>query len=72
MVRSTTDGHDAHVADSNFADSNFTDCNIASDNSSEDNCDFARFSGGFSVPRCLVQARGRNRYAYQRQEVRVR
>jgi uncharacterized protein YjbI with pentapeptide repeats len=31
VVRSTADGHDAHIADSD----------IDSDNSSEDNCDFA-------------------------------
>ena len=67
MVRSATDGHDAHSTycdiahsncskdDSNFADSNFAD----SDNSSEDNCDFAHsniasFGGCFCVPRRLV------------------
>ena len=64
MVRSTTDGHDAHVTYCNFAD-----CNVAHSNCSKDNCnidyynsaycDFthsniAGFGGCFRVPRRLV------------------
>jgi hypothetical protein len=44
VVRSTADGHDAHIADSDIASDNGSkgNCNFAdSDNSSEDNCDFA-------------------------------
>ena len=64
MVRSSTDGHDAHVTYCDLADSN-----IACGNSSKDNCDIAYsnfaysnfaysniagFSGCFCVPRRLV------------------
>ena len=61
VVRSTTDGHDAHVTYCNFASHNgskdhcnFADCNIASHNGSKDNSNIAGFSGCFCVPRRLV------------------
>ena len=69
VVRSTTDGHDAHNAYCNFAYCNFAYCDIAYcdiayGNSSKDNCDIAYsnfaysniagFSGCFCVPRRLV------------------
>jgi hypothetical protein len=44
VVRSTADGHDAHIAYCNIASDNGSkgNCNFAdSDNSSEDNCHFA-------------------------------
>ena len=66
MVRSATDGHDAHVTYCDFAYSNGSKdncdiayCDIAHSNSSKDNCDIAYsnsagFSGCFCVPRRLV------------------
>ena len=43
VVRSTTDGYDAHVTYSNIASDNSSkdNCDSASDNSSKDNCDSA-------------------------------
>ena len=43
VVRSTTDGHDAHITYGNIAYSNSSEDNgdIAYSNNSEDNCDFA-------------------------------
>ena len=43
MVRSATDGHDAHSTYCDIAHSNRSkdDSNVAYSNSSEDNCDFA-------------------------------
>ena len=59
VVRSTTDGHDAHITYGNI-----TYSNIAYSNSSKDHCDFAYsnfaycnfagFGGCFCVPRRLV------------------
>jgi len=43
VVRSTTDGHDAHVTYCDFAYGNCSkdNCDFAYSNSSKDNCDFA-------------------------------
>ena len=61
MVRSATDGHDAHSTYCDFAYSNSSkdNCDFAYSNSSKDNCNFAYcnfagFSGCFCVPRRLV------------------
>ena len=68
VVRSTADGHDAHIAYCNFAYSNsskdhcdFAYSNFAYRNSAYCNsayCNSAGFSGCFCLPRRLVQARG--------------
>ncbi len=84
MVRSSTDGHDAHVTYCDFAYSNSSkdNCDFAYSNSSKDNCDFAYsnvahsniagFSGCFCLPGRLVQARGCDGRAHQWKVVCVR
>jgi hypothetical protein len=75
VVRSTTDGNDAHIACCNIdyynsADCNFTHSNIADSDIADS--DIAGFGGCFCLPRRLVQARRRDGRVHQWKVVCVR
>ncbi len=85
VVRSTTDGNDAHIAccnidyynsaDCNFTHSNIADSDIAdSDIADSDiaDSDIAGLGGCFCLPRRLVQARRRDGRVHQWKVVCVR
>ena len=70
VVRSTTDGNDAHIACCNIDYYNSADCNFTHSNIADS--DIAGFGGCFCLPRRLVQARGCDGRVHQWKVVCVR